>query len=437
MVVFGRHPHMNKISLPAVEKLRREAPSAERFRFRFLVRGDAASRLIFYATASLNRCHPRAAIVVVDANDEPTVNQRNLPDGASLVYLPPPQDEVANCLGRGSTKHIFYWRHSPAILAAIGPAQGRFDVHADSDMLFLRPFDLGALIPYLEVGRIAMAIDRSTQDYYQFLEKVAPCSGSTAFPVAGSRGPMVQGGLMFRNPYDDGGLLQLLWEYACRDARTNGLAHAPWDDMAFLSNLLGHSGDLWGRLLPLGHEWNFISNTERDGGVFSYVAHYGGSPKDVDFIAGRYTQLYPSVRALQDLQLWQREPDIVRVGYGRVGLAGESGYDALSVTVTGKRIENALSLHPPFCASWRVHPSADYFSFTPSLNDTCRFVGNGEMRVRLLCYVDGAFRQEERIVGRTGAQLKLQVRDAESVTLIGVTAEPDYCHFVLVNPRWE
>jgi hypothetical protein len=102
-----------------------------------------------------------------------------------------------------------------------------------------------------------------------------------------------------------------------------------------------------------------------------------------------------------------------------------------------KRLENALSLHPPFSASWQVPSSADYFAFTPSLNDSCRFVGNGEMRVRLLCYVDGAYRQDARIVERTGPQLKLKVRGAESVSLIGVTAEPHFCHFVLVNPRWE
>jgi hypothetical protein len=322
-------------------------------------------------------------------------------------------------------------------LTAIGQPRGLFDVHVDSDMLFLRPFDLGALVPCLESGRIAMAIDRSTQDYHQLLEKIAARTGSTAFPVAGSRGPMVQGGLMFRNPEDDGGLLRLLWESACRDARADGLALAPWDDMAFLSNFLGHGGDLWGRLLPLGHEWNYISDGERDGGVFSYVAHYGGSPKNVDFITRRFSQLCPSLGGSRDLPLWRREPDVVRVGFGGVGLAGECGYDGLSVTVAGKRVENALSLHPPFCASWQVPSGSEYFAFTPLLNDSCRFLRNGEMRVRLLCYVNAAYRQEARIAERVGAQVKLNVRGAESITLIGVTAETDFCHFILLNPRWE
>jgi hypothetical protein len=207
--------------------------------------------------------------------------------------------------------------------------------------------------------------------------------------------------------------------------------------MAFLSNLLGHNGDLWGRLLPIGHEWNFISEPAQDGGVFSYVAHYGGSPKDADFITRRFSELYPSVGAAQDLRLWRREPDIVRVGYGRVGLAGECGFDALSVSIGGTRLEKALSLHPPFCASWQVPSNAEFLAFTPALNDSCRFSGNGEMRVRLLCYVDGAYQKEPRIVEQTGAQLKLKVCGAKSVTLIGVTTEPDFCHFVLINPHWE
>ena len=55
----------------------------------------------------------------------------------------PPQDAVASCVGRGSPKHLFYWRHSPELLATIDEhSPSRFDVHADTDMLFLRTMDL-------------------------------------------------------------------------------------------------------------------------------------------------------------------------------------------------------------------------------------------------------------------------------------------------------
>ena len=127
--------------------------------------------------------------------------------------MPPSNDDVAHCVGRGSPRHLYYWRHSPELRAALGDPDGLYDVHADADVLFLRPMPLVSLIPHLEAGRVAMAIDRATIDYYRLTEDLLHRGSSIAVSLDGSRGPMVQGGLMFRNPADDGGLLQRMWSY--------------------------------------------------------------------------------------------------------------------------------------------------------------------------------------------------------------------------------
>lgn len=412
------------------------SPVSSRFRFRFVVRGEHSTRAALCAISSLLRCHPHAQVVVVDANDEETLDPAQLPDGCALRHVRPPDDEIARHLGRGSRKHLFYWRHSPDVLVAIGDGAASYDVHADTDMLFLRPMNLAALVPHLENGRIAAAVDRSTIDYYRLMEELADGDGDS-FPVAGSRGPMVQGGLIFRNRSDDGGVFDRMWELACAEARAGALGDVPWDDMAFLTNLLGHDGPLWGRLIALGHEWNFISDEERDPGVFGHVAHYGGGEHLKAFMVKRFATLFPPVDGLSDLPLWQREPDVARVGYGRVGLAGEAGFDALHVSVDGGKTTEALSLHPPFSVTWRVPGHARAMSFKPALSDTSRRGARDHAGLRLLAYVDGRLAADTRVGARPHAEVALPVEDAESVTLIGVTRDVDYCHFVLETPRWE
>lgn len=410
---------------------------AERFRFRFVTRGEQANRSVLCAARSLRRCHPSAPMVVLDANDQVHLDGEQLPDQCRLVHVPPEHDEIARCLGRGTRQHMFYWRHSPQALEAAGLQPDLLDVYVDTDVLFLRPLDLQSLVPHLDAGRIAMAIDRSSIEYYRLMEDLAVRSDSSVFPVAGSRGPMVQGGLLFRNPENDGGLLELLWKLASADARSGVLSWVPWDDMAFLTTLLGHGGPLWGRLLPLGHEWNFISEDGYDPGVFGYLAHYGGPSHVKDHMVKRFTQLFPPVDALRELALWQREPDIARVGYGRVGLAGEAGYDALRVVVRGQRMSNVLSLHPPFSATWAVPPSANTLAFGPAFNDSSRHTPHSPSRVRLQCYLDGSHATSLEISESDAGCARLPVHGAECVTLIGTTDEADYCHFLLIDPRWE
>ncbi|MGH8902506.1 MAG: hypothetical protein ACRDYA_12710 [Egibacteraceae bacterium] len=155
---------------------------SERFRFRFVVRGEQANALVRYAMTSLRRCHPGAGIVLVDANDTPAwvTPGARIEGDVAIVHLPPEEDDVARAVGRGSRRHLFYWRHSPQVLEAL-PATDRYAVYADADIVFLRPLDLASLLGPLARGRIAAALDESTLEYFQALSMVAstparPCS---------------------------------------------------------------------------------------------------------------------------------------------------------------------------------------------------------------------------------------------------------------------
>jgi hypothetical protein len=249
--------------------------ASEKFRFRFVARGEQTNALVLLAVKSLQRCHPSAAVVVVDANDQPALAASSFDDSVRLIHLTPGDDAVARAVGRGTRHHLFYWRHSPQLLRAIGrPA--RYDVHADADIVFLRPMDLTALLGPLSRGRIAAAVDESTLDYYRQLELTAAGPAAGVLPAAGAGGPLLQAGLLFTNPADDGELYEHFWEYASTIAKGGHLLHVPSDDMCLLATLLGQAGPCWERLLMLGHEWNYITDAEKDPGIFGCAAHYGG-----------------------------------------------------------------------------------------------------------------------------------------------------------------
>jgi hypothetical protein len=242
--------------------LRTDHAPARAFRFRFVARGEPTNTLVTSAVYSLKRCHPSVGVIVVDANDVPTLARTQFHDAGEfeVIHVVPEMDGVAKAVGRGSRRHLFYWRHSPQLIDAL-PQVDQFDVHSDADIIFLRPFDLRALLGPLEQGRIAAAIDESTLDYYQTVQALAPASGAQG-------GPLLQGGLVFRNPADDGGFYTRFWELAEQVAASGQLSDLPWDDMSILSMLLTQGGPLWERLLILGHEWNFISDANKDPGVF-------------------------------------------------------------------------------------------------------------------------------------------------------------------------
>jgi hypothetical protein len=245
----------------------------EHFRFRFVSRGERANRLTWLSVRALLWCHPGVRIAVVDGNDEPQLAPEDFP-GAELVHIAPGNDMVAAKVGRGSRKHVFYWRHSPEVLAAL-PHDTKFSVYMDSDIILMRPMDLPSLLGPLERGRIGASVDESTLAYSGLLQGRAHVL-SPLHAVPGGGGPLLQGGLVFSPTIDDGDLYQEFWRLAECAAAENVIELLPFDDMTLLTLLLTRGGRLWERWLPLGHEWNYITAADKEPGAFAVGAHYGG-----------------------------------------------------------------------------------------------------------------------------------------------------------------
>jgi hypothetical protein len=243
------------------------------FRFRFISRGKTANHLTQLAVKALQWCHPGVRVTVIDANDEPQLSSEEFP-GVDLLHVIPRNDSVAERLGRGSRKHLFYWRHSPEVLAVV-PRDTEFTAYMDSDILLMRPMDLSSLIDPLRQGRIAVLVDESMLVYIDQLRERA-YTMSPVLNVPGTGGPLLQGGLIFSHVEDDGNLYQEFWRLAEIAAAEDILNLLPFDDMALLTALLTQGGKLWKRWLPLGYEWNYITAADQDPGVFAVGAHYGG-----------------------------------------------------------------------------------------------------------------------------------------------------------------
>jgi hypothetical protein len=323
--------------------------ASEWFEFRFVARGDLANALVVLAVESLRWCHPNAAIVLIDANDSPTLARATFgsPQHLTIVHIPPGEDEISRVAGRGSPHHLYYWRHSPQVLNAL-PSSGRYMVYADSDMFFLRPMDLRSLLGPLARGRIAATIDESSLDYYRELGAGTTASVAAMLPGAGAGGPLLQGGLLISNPDDDGGIYDRFWALAVDVARSGHLTGLPWDDMCLLTALLGQGGPLWERLLPLGHEWDYISDAQKDPGIFGCAAHYGGRRAKA-FILAQRQRMLPAPGPGDPADCW-----------GTVAAPGNGASEYIRGPwrppgSAGSRCDRRPRSVPlPFCLTWRV-----------------------------------------------------------------------------------
>lgn len=248
----------------------------EKYCFRFISRGSTANALVKLAVRALRWCHPFVQVVVVDANDAPCIESAEVSD-ARVIHLSPQNDAVARCVGRGTPNHLFYWRHSPSVISAIASASERsiYDVYMDSDVLLLRPMSLSGLSVYLNKGRIAATVDEDSLLYAAAYETNA-ATLNALYPSGVGAGPLVQAGLIFSNRQDDGGLYQMFWQMAKIAANKGKLESIPYDDMAVLTAILSQGGPLWDRWLPLGHQWNFITDRQKDPGLYGIGAHFGG-----------------------------------------------------------------------------------------------------------------------------------------------------------------
>jgi hypothetical protein len=389
-----------------------ETVASDRFRFRFVTRGEKANALVVLAMRSLRRCHPNVAILLIDANDAPVFHDASADVVSDLhvIHISPDEDDVAQVAGRGSRRHLFYWRHSPQVLAALPPSD-RYAVYADGDIIFLRPMDLASLIRPLKAGRIAATVDESSIDYYGRLGKLAP-GLSGMLPAAGSGGPLLQSGLIFTNPADNDRFYNRFWELAVAVARSGHLTDLPFDDMCLVTALLGQGGPLWERLLPLGHEWNYITDAHKDPGIFGCAAHYGGH-RAKSFILGQWNSLFPAANTSESWGTVAVGTDDTRtVVRGSWQCQGPGGLP--------------LSVPVPFALSWLIPPDVCSFDFSAVLPQAAE--------VAFFIYVDG--RLTDRIPAHSGCiQTTVRFARAETVTVIGVSG-PD-CRQILLGRPFE
>jgi hypothetical protein len=371
------------------------------FRFRFIVRGDQAAALAALAVTSLLRCHPRTNVVIIDANDSPAfaTNTLGIDADVTIVHVRPGEDPIAHAVGRGSRQHLFYWRHSPQLRGALPPSAS-YDAYCDCDVVFRWPLDLGSLTGPLSRGRIGATIDESTVDYYLALGAPEFAAVTARLPNAGSAGPLPQGGLLFTNPRDDGGIYDLFWDTAIETAREGLLDSLPWDDMSILATLLGHNGPLWERLLPLPHDWDFITDSRKEPGVFGRVAHYGGH------LAKRFI--------LADNAPLEAAGDGSLLPWGTVPLHGSSvGYDTPG---------HQLTLPLPFCLSWPVPDGVEGLAISADFH--ALGIGTEPTVASIIVYVDG--RPSYRFACGSDKPLResLPLPDAETISIIGIAPRP-------------
>ncbi|GCD40890.1 hypothetical protein [Streptomyces paromomycinus] len=406
--------------------------ASSRFRFRFVSRGRQSDELVVLAVRSLLCCHPGTQVVVVDANDDPSLAKEHFGGSGNIdvVHLAPAADPVARAAGRGTAAHLYYWRHSPGLRDRLPPWRG-YDVHADADLLFLRPMDLGALDGPLARGRIAMVVDESTMDHYSALGSVASTPVACLLGAPGVGGPLLQTGLIFSNPTDDGGLYDRLWTFATAAAEAGQLKAVPSDDMGVVSSLLGQRGPLWERFLPLGHEWNYISGALKEPGAFGCVAHFGGR-RAKKFLLTQSDVLFPpdadcrrTPWGTMRTPAHSDRPTVVRGLWQRNWLVP----DGLSPGPDTKGLEVGL----PFSLSWRVPPVA-----ASALVEGAFHAGRSAELFRenadpaLFVYLDG--RLLDRVpVENSRFRCPVPVGRAETITLIGAGSHAE-CTLRLTDP---
>ncbi|MFD7707538.1 hypothetical protein [Streptomyces sp. NPDC059786] len=397
-------------------------PASERFRFRLLARGEKANALAPLAVKSLLRCHPNVEIIVIDANDTPQLDHTmfGMAGAFELLHIVPEEDEVARAVGRGTRHHLFYWRHSPQLLSAL-PHTDRYDVHCDADIVFLRPLDLASLLGPLAKGRIAAAVDESTLEYYAKLGRLAATTAGGLLPAAGSGGPLLQAGMIFSNPRDDGGFYQEFWKLAVDAANAGCLTDLPWDDMCVVSALLGQGGSLWERLLPLGQEWNYITDTVKDPGIFGCAAHYGGHRAKA-FVLGQADRLFPRQETDRAECPWGTATTIdPETGHARLTRGLWQIQDPLDERGNLGLPRDSLTVGLPFSLTWAIRNDAPDLVLRARISAGDAESAQENASAAFFVYVDGRLHQRlEPEDGHVEARVRLD--QEETVTLLAVSS---------------
>jgi hypothetical protein len=356
--------------------------------------------------------------VLVDANDSAAFSQGSVGvDGNfTIVHIAPGVDDISRSVGRGSRTHMFYWRHSPQVFSAL-PASPRLDAYSDADLLFLRPLDLGSVIVPLEDGRIAAAVDESSLDHYLQIGELASTAVADLFPTSALAGPLLQTGLILCNPYDNGGFYNRFWDFAIRAARCDLLDRLPSDDMFVVSALLGQGGLLWDRLLTLGNDWNYITDSTKDPGIFGRVAHYGGR-RAKTMILKEYEHPYSPAQLTDTAGCWGTvtDADTSRLQRGAWPTHVNPMLRA-PIRVGHRRVVASA----PLCLSWLTPADATALEASAT---TCIACGRGvlpSVELTLFMYIDG------RLVARTttcqgSVSVTAPLQGAETISLVAVSS---------------
>jgi hypothetical protein len=207
--------------------------------------------------------------------------------------------------------------------------------------------------------------------------------------------------MIFTNPADDGGIFAQFWQLALGFARAGHVGKLPFDDMCLLTALLGQGGPLWERLLPLGHEWNYITSETQDPGIFGCAAHYGGHRAKAFFLS-RHHDFLPQGRkdcwgSIADPRHSDLQSDVGAFRLWRNWSGGPAQSEPVAM---------------PFALSWNVPYGAKEFEFRAQIQTA--------ESATFLLYVDG------RLVDRAwtaGGSVRTVINSCQSdvVTVIAAT----------------
>ncbi len=134
------------------------------------------------------------------------------------------------------------------------------------------------------------------------------------------------------------------------------------------------------------------------------------------------------------LRLDSVDPVDARVGYGRLGVRGDLGYEGKRVTVGGRPIDSALSAHAPARLLYRLRRRCATFRCHVAMNDD---VPADQSHAHFSVLADGHMVAHEAYV-RAGEPPRLVTADvtgAELLELVVTTGRWEWCHAVWVAPE--
>lgn len=128
------------------------------------------------------------------------------------------------------------------------------------------------------------------------------------------------------------------------------------------------------------------------------------------------------------------EPQVCQIGYGRLGLGGNLGYEERQVIVQGQAYVHALSSHPPARLLYYLGGQYDEFH--------CQVAINGDVPVSAT-HADFTVRADGRVVasaqrvlaGAAPRPLSAAITGAQTLELLVHTSRWEQCHAVWLQPR--